>query len=239
MAHDESNRPTDNAGTDEQTSEEERQREREGTLVKRADGDGYEYHPPEMSRRTVAKWLAAVGGGVAIGSIGVSTIGAISDAGVGAGRGSSYKTVYVKGTHLVDKNGARLNANNALPSGSGKERVVLPELRSGKPLKTSAAPTLLLRFPEGKYTKPTHTDWTADGYVAYSMVCTHEGCLVSERSGENLHCPCHNSIYDPLKGAEVLSGPAPRPLPQLPIGISTKGHLLVATGPFDAPIGPQ
>ncbi|WP_423745771.1 Rieske (2Fe-2S) protein (plasmid) [Haladaptatus sp. SPP-AMP-3] len=213
--------------------------ERRGRLVERADGEGYDYKPPEMSRRAVAKWLAGISGTAAVGSIAVSAISALSDAGVGSGRGTSYKTVYVKGTHLVNENGNRLTVGDALPAGKGNERVVLPEKKNGKPLKTSSAPTLLLRFSEGEYQTPTKLDWTVKGYAAYSMVCTHEGCLVSGRDGKNLHCPCHNSEYNPLEGAKVIGGPAPRPLPQLPIGVSTKGELLVATGPFEAPIGPQ
>jgi rieske iron-sulfur protein len=237
MTGDDSKRP-DEEPSDESNGN-ERSDERQGRLVERDDGKGYDYKPPEMSRRAVAKWLAGISGAAAVGSIAVSAISALSDAGIGSGRGTSYKTVYVKGTHLVDENGDRLSTGDALPPGKGKERVVLPEKKKGTPLETSDAPTLLLRFSEGQYQKPTDLDWTVNGYAAYSMVCTHEGCLVSQREGDDLHCPCHNSLYNPLKGAEVIGGPAPRPLPQLPIGVSKNGDLLVATGPFEAPIGPQ
>jgi len=43
----------------------------------------------------------------------------------------------------------------------------------------------------------------ADGIIAYSAICTHAGCLVSEcvraAQGEQnvLKCPCHNSEFDP------------------------------------------
>lgn len=43
--------------------------------------------------------------------------------------------------------------------------------------------------------------------VAFSAVCTHQGCTVKP-SGD---CPCHGSKYAPLTG-EVINGPAPSPL---------------------------
>jgi rieske iron-sulfur protein len=54
----------------------------------------------------------------------------------------------------------------------------------------------------------------ADGVVAYSGVCTHQGCPVNMWSTEHaaFYCSCHGSIYNPKDGAEVVGGPAPRPL---------------------------
>jgi Rieske Fe-S protein len=49
-----------------------------------------------------------------------------------------------------------------------------------------------------------------DTAVAFSAICTHQGCTVAP-SGSQLHCPCHGSVYDALTGKNV-SGPAPRPL---------------------------
>lgn len=46
--------------------------------------------------------------------------------------------------------------------------------------------------------------------VAFSAVCTHQGCVVKPE-GVELHCPCHGSVFDPFTG-ENLEGPAPRPL---------------------------
>ena len=36
--------------------------------------------------------------------------------------------------------------------------------------------------------------------MAFSSVCTHQGCTVKP-DGAELHCPCHNSIYDSATGA--------------------------------------
>lgn len=56
---------------------------------------------------------------------------------------------------------------------------------------------------------------TADEVAAFSAVCTHQGCTVrAERS--RLHCPCHNSVFDPFTGA-AREGPARAPLPAIDV----------------------
>src|SRR5215210_1781727 len=55
-------------------------------------------------------------------------------------------------------------------------------------------------------------------FVAYSAVCTHQGCTVAYKGGK-LACPCHGSVFDPAKGAEVVAGPAPTPLPEIPVKV--------------------
>ncbi len=55
-------------------------------------------------------------------------------------------------------------------------------------------------------------------FVAYSAVCTHQRCTVDYRRSQ-LVCPCHGSIFDPANGAEVVSGPAQRPLPEIPVEV--------------------
>jgi Rieske Fe-S protein len=80
--------------------------------------------------------------------------------------------------------------------------------------------TLLIRVePELLELDPTAAGWAPDGYVAYSKICTHAGCPVGlyRASQHTLICPCHQSEFDVLRGAQPISGPAARPLPQLPI----------------------
>jgi nitrite reductase/ring-hydroxylating ferredoxin subunit len=55
-------------------------------------------------------------------------------------------------------------------------------------------------------------------FVAYSAVCTHQGCTVAYQGG-NLACPCHGSTFDPANGAAVVTGPATRPLPEIPVKV--------------------
>jgi rieske iron-sulfur protein len=68
---------------------------------------------------------------------------------------------------------------------------------------------------------PETLEHAADGIVAYSAICTHAQCTVAGWMPESqvLHCPCHQSEYDPRHNAEVVAGPAPRPLAALPLKI--------------------
>lgn len=83
-------------------------------------------------------------------------------------------------------------------------------------------------------------DWSYDGIVAYSKVCTHVGCPVAlyEQHTHHLLCPCHQSEFDVSDGAKVIFGPAARPLPQLPITVDAEGYL-VAQSDFQEPVGPS
>ena len=76
-----------------------------------------------------------------------------------------------------------------------------------------------------------------DGIVAYSAICTHAACAVSEWQADTRHlvCPCHSSAYDPAKGAARVTGPTVRPLPALPI--KRVGDQIVIAGPFSAALG--
>jgi Rieske Fe-S protein len=97
---------------------------------------------------------------------------------------------------------------------------------------------LLLRLnPEG-FDSDTK-DHAADGVVAYSAICVHTGCDVTNWHPDRqlLECPCHYSTYDPKEGAKVVSGPAPRRLPALPLRI-VDGRLIVAK-PFTGRAGFQ
>ena len=53
---------------------------------------------------------------------------------------------------------------------------------------------------------------------AWSAVCTHQGCLVTEVRDGVIVCPCHASEFDAASGA-VLAGPARRPLPEVAVEV--------------------
>jgi rieske iron-sulfur protein len=194
------------------------------------DADGYQPSifsdsRARLERRDYAKLLATVGGVTAVGSL------AAPLAGLTRVFERSYEgPVYSDGVHLVDSEGERIGEDRL---STGDLLTVFPEPRPG----IEKAPTLLTRFPESEYGGETRLEFTVSGYAAYSKVCTHAGCMVSEAEGDVLVCPCHFGKFSPKQGASVVGGPPPRPLPQLPITLSSDGYL-VATGDFAGPIGP-
>lgn len=196
--------------------------------VPRPDGgtDSTAGEGSRLERRDVAKILATVGGLTAVGSL------AAPLAGLTRVFEREYTgPIYSDGVPLVDADGDRVD-ENALEMGDVV--TVFPEPRPD----LEDAPTLLVRFPEAEYAEPTRLEYTVSGYAAYSKVCTHAGCMVSNREEETMVCPCHFGKFDPLQGASVVGGPPPRPLPQVPITLSSEGYL-VATGDFEAPVGVQ
>jgi Rieske Fe-S protein len=78
---------------------------------------------------------------------------------------------------------------------------------------------------------------SVDGVVAYSGVCSHTGCDVTDwdASANRFQCPCHESQFDPADGARVVGGPAPWQLAALPVALED-GHLVVAE-PFVGRVG--
>jgi Rieske Fe-S protein len=94
---------------------------------------------------------------------------------------------------------------------------------------------VLVRLDPDSLTAETRAR-AADGVVAYSAICTHTGCDVDdwEPAARLLACQCHFSQFDPRDAAKVVDGPAPRPLPALPIRIAD--GVLVVAQPFTAPI---
>ncbi|BDP41739.1 cytochrome Complex iron-sulfur subunit [Deinococcus aetherius] len=109
-------------------------------------------------------------------------------------------------------------------------------------------PCTLLRVPE-----PVPGGLSVDGthYAAYSRVCTHLGCAVNlvrdlevlafaynyrpplEDRHPQLGCPCHYSVFDPLKAGEAVFGKANGPLPR--VRLEARGGDLYATGIEPAP----
>ena len=63
-------------------------------------------------------------------------------------------------------------------------------------------------------------------YIAYSLTCTHLGCMVEE-DGEGFACPCHGSRYD--RDGAVLAGPAKKPLRRLRVEVMEDNTLRLYT----------
>lgn len=94
---------------------------------------------------------------------------------------------------------------------------------------------LLARFPVEQLSAETRAR-SAEGVVAYTAICTHAGCEVTDWIVDKqfVFCPCHDSTFDPKDNGKVVDGPAPRMLPALPLKIVEKK--LVVAGPFTARI---
>ena len=69
------------------------------------------------------------------------------------------------------------------------------------------------------------TQPTSGDFKAFSAVCTHMGCIVSQISNGTIDCPCHGSRYS-IKDGSVVAGPAPSPLPAEAIKLSGSSIIL-------------
>jgi rieske iron-sulfur protein len=95
---------------------------------------------------------------------------------------------------------------------------------------------LVLRLDPAELDDQTRSR-AADGIVAYSAVCTHQGCPISmwKKDAGTLFCACHGSQFDPKRSAAVVAGPAPRRLAMLPLAI--EDGVPVAAGGFTGRVG--
>jgi ubiquinol-cytochrome c reductase iron-sulfur subunit len=101
------------------------------------------------------------------------------------------------------------------------------------------AALIILRLQPEDIKNKQELDWSINGIVAFSKICTHVGCPVSlyEQQTHHLLCPCHQSTFDMSDGAKVIFGPAGHALPQLKIEVDGDGDL-VAVSDFAEPVGP-
>jgi Rieske Fe-S protein len=66
------------------------------------------------------------------------------------------------------------------------------------------------------------TQPTSGDFKAFSAVCTHQGCIVSDVSNGTINCLCHGSQFDIATG-DVKAGPATQPLPAKGVTVSSNG----------------
>jgi ubiquinol-cytochrome c reductase iron-sulfur subunit len=151
-------------------------------------------------------------------------------------------TMWKKGMRLTkDPSGVPIKASDVT---LGSVFHVIPDGLNDLPDKLeqkAKAAVLLMRLkPEDLHVSKGRESWNYQGIVAYSKICTHVGCPVAlyEQQTHHLLCPCHQSQFDITHEAQVIFGPAKRPLPQLPITIDSEGYL-VAQSDFHEPVGPS
>jgi ubiquinol-cytochrome c reductase iron-sulfur subunit len=149
--------------------------------------------------------------------------------------------------HTVWRKGMRLltyGANTPIRPGDfsspGGMITVVPDGFQDNQDALAQATAIIIKFQPGVLQAPTVMNWTVDDIVCYSKICTHVGCPAAlyEQTTHHILCPCHQSTFDAPRGATVLFGPAPRPLPQLPITTDAEGYL-VAQSDFTEPVGPS
>lgn len=166
----------------------------------------------------------------AAGVVGINLLALVSSLGPAPGE-TLRRTRWASGVRLVTGSGDPVRPVDVAAGGIA---TIWPEGDIGH----ERSSVLLLRLQHPAQ-RPTRLDWIVDDLVAYSKVCTHAGCPVAlYRERDNaLFCPCHQSTFDPSRGAIPTFGPAARALPQLPLGTDSAGYL-VALGDFQAQVGP-
>ena len=190
-----------------------------------------------LGRRTLIKRTL----GLSLGLAGLSPLLLLRDLGPLPGN-ELKETNWRSGTRLLTDPALRPIRPADIEVGAVAQ--VLPQLPEGRErsLNDIAKDALLLiRIrPEEFNLDDERLSWTYQGIIAFSKICSHMGCAVAlyEQSTKHLLCPCHQSTFDVTRAAEVIFGPAARPLPQLPIGVDSDGYL-VAKAPFNEPVGPS
>lgn len=91
---------------------------------------------------------------------------------------------------------------------------------------------LVVRLNPDDMDEPTR-ERSVDGVLVYSALCTHRSCTIKSWKAEEqvMRCHCHLSEFDTLSEGSVLSGPARRQLPMVPLGLDDEGFV-VALGDF-------
>ena len=179
-------------------------------------------------------------GGMLAAALGVFTLGAAALLLRGLGplpKKTLTKTNWKQGTYAVDSTGRRIHQDDL---GIGSIVTVFPEGLQDNPDSQAQDQTVIIRVSNADVvTKPGRTTWAPLGYVGYSKLCTHLGCPVGlyEQQLQLLVCPCHQSMFNVMNGAIPQFGPAPRPLPQLPLEFDSAGYLRAQRG-YDQPVGP-
>ena len=100
----------------------------------------------------------------------------------------------------------------AVPAAAGSQGAA-----SGALARTSQIPVgsgLIFASQQVVVTQPASGE-----FKAFSAVCTHMGCIVSQISDGTIDCPCHGSQYS-IKTGDVVGGPAPAPLPAKQIKVA-------------------
>ena len=172
--------------------------------------------------------------GAAAGVTGISALFTLRSIGDDP-RPEILETPWREGVRAVDAEGSPIRPGDLATNGW---ITAFPEGH----LDAADAQAILIRVPEENLVtrEPASVaDRGVPGLVCFSKICTHAGCPISQYQAQAhvLVCPCHQASFDVLEDAKPVFGPAPHPLPRLPLGTDAEGYV-VALGGFAFPVGP-
>lgn len=186
--------------------------------------------------------------GLLIGAGGVAGAGLVvalvtPAASVGPNLAGIHATPWHRGVRMVDDKGRPYLASEIE---LGSLYTALPEHADPENLGSGL---IVIKLPPQYIHLPAdRRDWAPAGILAFSKICPHAGCAISEyryplypntpEQQPAVTCPCHYSTFLPGRGGELIFGPAGRELPQLPVMIDPSGYLAAADG-FREDIGPS
>jgi Rieske Fe-S protein len=146
----------------------------------------------DLDRRTVLRGVAVTG---VIGAAGplLAACGSDSDNGSAGSQSTADDTSSPtdSGTAGGDGGGGALASTSDIPVGGG---TVFPD-------------------EEVVVTQPAEGE-----FLAFTAICTHQGCTVGEVADGTINCPCHGSMYS-IDDGSVVGGPAPAPLEEKAITV--------------------
>jgi nitrite reductase/ring-hydroxylating ferredoxin subunit len=144
---------------------------------------------PDVPRRS----LFAAGMGLTLAGLGLTACSSPTDTTTGGG-GSGGNS------------GSTSNGGGAATTGSGGSGGGAAAGNSVKKADVPVGGGVIMQNANFVVTQPT-----AGTYKAFSSVCTHQGCPVSEITNGAIVCTCHGSQFS-VKDGSVISGPARRAL---------------------------
>jgi len=154
----------------------------------------------QIQRRTLIQ-SGAVAGGLGVAGLLVGAVGHKRNAGKVTATPSTSATPTASGTSQA---GTKVATVADVPVGSAFQFTEA----------TTGAPAFIMQPKAGTF-------------LAYSAICTHQGCIVNFDQGNNIFaCPCHGAQFEATSGTPV-AGPAQTPLQKFTITVSGSDLYLV------------
>jgi cytochrome b6-f complex iron-sulfur subunit len=172
--------------------------------IKETRSDNEEDALEKISREKFIRLGTALG----VGAAGASLAACGGSASSGGGSGDKDSGGGYGGGNSGDQGGKSSDKGSQAASSSDEAAIAAEsDVAPGSAVtfKDAGSPAVLVHLDSGDF-------------VAYSAVCTHQGCTVAYKNGQ-LACPCHGSVFDPADGAAVIAGPAPKPLAEIPVKV--------------------